>query len=374
MTSQFFVELETRGYLNRLGEEEETFGSNRKMLRKGRERKRLCVMPRWGRSFFTRLLHRDARAGIRVEAERVDPLVSSKDTNMSVKPASLKLSRDRLDPVRVTFLLAAHGLAGLGLFSFSWQAFAVFAALYIVTGMGITFGFHRLFTHRSFKVPKFLEILAALAGTLAMQGNIFRWVAHHRMHHAFSGQARDPHNASRGFWYSHMLWVLYVQKERDKIETLRPFARDIAADRLLMLMASDSFMVVLQVALAAALWAMGGWEIMLWGIFVRMVAVYHATWFVNSAAHKWGYRNYQDGDEATNCWWVSLLTFGEGWHNNHHAHSQAAPAGRKWWEFDATWQLIKLLRLLGLAHDIKLAPALALDPLAMPSPAFRKTA
>ncbi len=287
---------------------------------------------------------------------------------MSAQNRSLSHKVEKLDPVRVTFLAIAHVLAVVGLFNFTWNAFYAFLVMYAVTGLGITFGYHRLFTHRSFKVPKFIETLAALGGTLAMQGNVFRWVAHHRMHHAYSDKARDPHDASRGFWYSHILWVCYVDRQRDKVENLRPFARDIFADKTLMRMSSDTFMVAIQIMLLIGLWAIGGWQVMLWGVWVRMVAVYHATWFVNSAAHKWGYRNYRDADLATNCWWVSLLTFGEGWHNNHHAHSQVAPAGRQWWELDTTWQLIKLLRVLGLATDIKLPPALAFDPNAITAP------
>ncbi|HYX33953.1 MAG TPA: fatty acid desaturase [Oligoflexus sp.] len=270
--------------------------------------------------------------------------------------------REKIDFARVTFLVVAHILAIISLFNFSWQGLIAFLVLYAVTGMGITFGYHRLFTHRSFKVPKLLEVLSALAGTLAMQGNVMRWVAHHRMHHAFSDEGQDPHNSNRGFWYSHILWVCYANPERDRPEELRRFARDIAADKTLRMISSDGFMIALQAALCAFLWAVWGWQVMLWGVWLRMVAVYHATWLVNSAAHKWGYRNYKDGDRATNCWWVGLLTFGEGWHNNHHAHSNVAPAGRQWWELDVTWLLIKSLRSLGLATDVKTPPPLALDP------------
>ncbi len=275
---------------------------------------------------------------------------------------SLPDETERFDPARIAYLIVAHILAVVGLFNFTWQAFTAFFVLYIITGVGITFGYHRLFTHRSFKVPRPLEIFSALAATLAMQGNILRWVVHHRMHHAYSDKSRDPHDATRGFWYSHIVWVCQHEKHLANATEVRRFGRDITADPVLMLMSTDTFMVALQVLLGAGLWIFGGWEVMLWGIWVRVVAVYHATWFVNSAAHKWGYRNYRDADSATNCWWVSLITFGEGWHNNHHAHSNVAPAGRKWWEFDMTWQLIKLLSVFGLATDIKLPPDIERDP------------
>jgi len=281
---------------------------------------------------------------------------------MGVRSKFLPQGLEKFDFARIAFLAIAHVLAVVGLLNFTWDGLLAFLILYVVTGMGITFGFHRLFTHRSFKVPKFLEVLAALAGTLAMQGNLLRWVAHHRMHHAFSDEGADPHNASRGFWYSHILWVCYANGERDRPKKLRRFARDVAGDRVLMLISSDSFMVCLQAVLLAVLWSVWSWQVMLWGIWVRMVAVYHATWLVNSAAHKWGYRNYQDGDQATNCWWVGLLAFGEGWHNNHHAHRNVAPAGRQWWELDITWFFIRFLRFLGLATEVRIPPALKLDP------------
>lgn len=271
------------------------------------------------------------------------------------------------DPLRIAYLIAAHAFAVFALFHFTWPAFIAFFVLYIITGMGVTFGYHRLFTHRSLKVARPIEIFAALAATLAMQGNLLRWVVHHRMHHAYSDRPRDPHNSTRGFWYSHILWVCQYESSLLSEKEIRRFGRDIAADPVLNFMSSDTFMVALQVLLAALLWGFFGFEVMLWGIWVRMVAVYHATWLVNSAAHKWGYRNYASGDSATNCWWVSLVTFGEGWHNNHHAHASAAPAGRKWWELDPTWQLIKLLSLLGLASDIKLPPDIRQDPSALVS-------
>lgn len=263
---------------------------------------------------------------------------------------------EELDWGIIVFLTVAHILAIVGLFNFSWKALAAFGIFYVISGMGITFGFHRLFTHRSFKVPKWIEYIAAFAGTLALQGSVLKWVAHHRMHHAFSDASKDPHDSSRGFWYSHLFWTCYNDPNRDDFAVQKKFARDIASDRVLLFMSSDSFLIGAQLVLGIALWYFFGLEVMLWGIWVRLVALYHATWFVNSAAHLWGYRNYEVGDRATNCWWVGLITFGEGWHNNHHAFSNVAPAGHRWWEIDTTWMLIKTLSWVGLARDIKLPP------------------
>lgn len=264
---------------------------------------------------------------------------------------------ERIDWGVLGFLTFAHILAIVGLFHFSWRSFAAFAVLYVVSGVGITFGFHRLFSHRSFKVPKWIEYVAAVAGTLALQGSLMKWVAHHRLHHAFSDKEKDPHDSNRGFWFSHILWTFYSDKSLERLKFRRKFSRDIAADPVLVFLSTNFFVVASQLTLAAGLWIFGGWEMMLWGIWVRVVAVYHATWFVNSAAHKWGYRNYEAQDSAKNCWWVGLVTFGEGWHNNHHAYANVAPAGHRWWEIDVTWMLIKTLRFFRLATDVNVPPA-----------------
>ena len=272
------------------------------------------------------------------------------------KGRSAPLGNEKLDWGIILFLAVAHILAIISLVNFSWKAFTVFVVLYVISGLGITFGFHRLFTHRAFKVPKWIEYVAAFAGTLALQGSVLKWVAHHRMHHAFSDNDRDPHDSTRGFWFSHLFWTCYNDPARDDMKIQRKFARDIAADPVLVFMSKDSFSIGAQVLLATGLWYVFGWEIMLSGVALRLVALYHATWFVNSAAHLWGYRNYDVGDRATNCWWVGLITFGEGWHNNHHAFSNVAPAGHRWWEIDTTWMLIKALSWVGLVRDIKLPP------------------
>ncbi|MES2744046.1 MAG: fatty acid desaturase [Bdellovibrionota bacterium] len=263
---------------------------------------------------------------------------------------------ESLDWGIISFLSLVHILAITAFFFTSWNAFFAFLALYVVSGMGITFGFHRLFTHRSFKVPKWIEYIAALAGTFALQGSVLKWVAHHRMHHAFSDHDKDPHNSTRGFWYSHIFWTCYNDPSRDDPKVLKKFARDIAADPVLLFMSSDAFLIGSQIVLGSLLWIFGGFEVMMWGVWVRLAALYHATWFVNSAAHLWGYRTYDVNDSATNNWWVGLLTFGEGWHNNHHAYSDVAPAGHRWWEVDTTWMLIKTLSFFGLATHIKLPP------------------
>jgi sn-1 stearoyl-lipid 9-desaturase len=131
------------------------------------------------------------------------------------------------------------------------------------------------------------------------------------------------------------------------------FTKDIADDRFYQFL--ENYFFLIQLVLAGGLYLLGGWPFVIWGVFVRLVLVYHCTWFVNSATHKFGYRTYESGDRSTNCWWVALLTYGEGWHNNHHAFQYSARHGLKWWEIDATWMMIQVLQALGLAQKVKVA-------------------
>lgn len=254
----------------------------------------------------------------------------------------------------ISFLAFCHILGFAALFTVTVPALVTFFVMYVITALGITLGFHRYFTHRAFKAPRWLEVVMALMGSLSLQGSLFEWVGHHRMHHAHSDTPKDPHNSGRGFWYSHIGWLFYVVPEFDDDQNLRRFARDISHDKLLMAMSNMWFLIGLQVFVGLIFLATMGWAGVLWGVFARLVFVYHVTWLVNSAAHMWGYRTFDAGDRATNCWWVGLLALGEGWHNNHHAFGNVAQTGYKWWEFDFTWQVIKFFRFMGWATDLKL--------------------
>jgi stearoyl-CoA desaturase (delta-9 desaturase) len=176
------------------------------------------------------------------------------------------------------------------------------------------------------------------------------------MHHAFVDTPKDPHNSRRGFWWSHIGWMCMHDPSLHDYAKMRKFARDIAADPYMMWLAGEWPQILLQVALGLVLLGVGGWSYLIWGIFVRCAVVYHVTWFVNSATHKWGYRTYETDDLSSNNWWVGILAFGEGWHNNHHAYPDVAPAGHRPGEFDLTWQVIKLMKYAGLATEIKLPP------------------
>lgn len=259
----------------------------------------------------------------------------------------------RFNTPTFVFMVALH-IGALFAFlpsNFSWAAVGLALFLHWVTGcLGVTLGWHRLVSHRSFQTPKWLEYFLVLCGTLSLQRGPIWWVGLHRHHHLYSDQAVDHHDSNKGFWWSHILWMFYEVPAEKEVPR---FTKDIADDPFYRF--CDQYFLVLQIALGIALYLIGGWSFVVWGIFARLVAVYHCTWFVNSATHMFGYRTYDAGDKSTNCWWVALLTYGEGWHNNHHAFQYSARHGLKWWEIDITWMTIRVLQFLGLATKVKLA-------------------
>jgi len=263
----------------------------------------------------------------------------------------------RPDWVIIGFMVVVHAIALLGFLpaNFSWGAVGVAVFLHWVTGgLGITLGFHRLVTHRSFQVPKWLEYFFVLCGTLAMQGSPIEWIGMHRMHHVYSDTTPDPHDSNRGFWWSHMGWMLFDVPMQSEVPR---YTKDIKDDPVYKFL--DKYLLLPQIILGIILYLIGGWSFVIWGIFVRMVTVFHCTWLVNSATHMWGYQSHESDDKSRNCWWVALLTYGEGWHNNHHAYQYSARHGLQWWEVDLTWMTIRFLQMLGLATKVKLADSKA---------------
>ncbi|MBD1847052.1 fatty acid desaturase [Cyanobacteria bacterium FACHB-63] len=261
-------------------------------------------------------------------------------------------SKSSLNWIVLLYVLAIHIGALFVLLpgNFRWSAVGLMLFLYWITGgLGITLGWHRLVTHRSFQTPKWLEYFFVFCGTLSLQGSPIEWIGLHRNHHAHSDQEPDQHDSGKGFWWSHMLWMFYDIPAKAEVSRL---TKDISNDRVYQFF--DKYFFHIQVAFAVLLYLMGGWSFVVWGVFFRLVFVYHCTWFVNSATHKFGYRTYDTDDRSTNCWWVALLTYGEGWHNNHHAYQYSARHGMKWWEFDMTWMTIRFLQAIRLARKVKL--------------------
>jgi sn-2 palmitoyl-lipid 9-desaturase len=240
---------------------------------------------------------------------------------------------------------------------FSWSAIGVALLLHwLFGGIGICLGYHRMLSHRSFRVPQWLEYIIVTLGALAIQGGPTFWVSGHRQHHAHTEHVdKDPYSAQRGFWWSHMQWILCPQPEFFDANIYQKFAPDLMRNAYYRWL--DRNFLLLQVPLGLLLYALGGWSFVLYGIFVRSILLWHSTWLVNSASHLQGYRTFESNDGARNLWWVSLLTYGEGWHNNHHAFPHVAKSGYRWWEVDVTWWAIALLQKLGLAKKVVMYPA-----------------
>lgn len=252
----------------------------------------------------------------------------------------------------VAGLIFLHGGALLGLFTFNWAAFLVFMVFFWLTaGLGMTLCYHRLLTHKSFQCPKTLEYVLAFLGSLNSQGGPISWVATHRYHHGNSDTNDDCHSPRHGFWWSHLLWFVYRSPIlEDKQFTVR-YAPDLVKDPFYRFL--ERYGWAGQWLLGGLLLIWGGIPFVIWGIFVRTIAALHMTWFVNSATHRWGYQTFQTKDGSRNLWWVGLLSFGEGWHNNHHAFQSSAAHGLRWWEVDATYWTIRLLSMFRLAYNIR---------------------
>jgi len=238
-------------------------------------------------------------------------------------------------------------------------------SLYVVTGMGVTVGYHRLFTHKSFKTGPIVTSILGVLGSMAAEGPILTWVAHHRCHHQHSDREQDPHSPHghgsgvlgivRGFFMSHVGWM-FLGNRRD----ISHYVADLEADPLVRRL-SKLFLVWMAVSLAlpaliGGLISMSWWGAFLglvWGGLIRIAVVHHITWSVNSVCHLWGTRPFRSHDESRNNAIVGVLALGEGWHNNHHAFPTSARHGLKWWQLDTSYLVIKALEKLGLAWGVK---------------------
>jgi fatty-acid desaturase len=274
---------------------------------------------------------------------------------MSIAPLHSNVSRySKVSLLTCGVLTWFHIQAAVALFEFSWTRLLVALTLYwISVGLGISMGYHRLHTHRGFKTFKLFEYFLAICGTLTLEGGPLFWVATHRLHHQYSDQAEDPHTPRvNGFW-AHIGWIIFGEAHHNDTARMARYAPDLAKDPFYRWLTTYHWVPL--TTLGLVLLAVGGWALVNWGIFLRVVVGMHSTWLVNSATHMWGHRRFATSDDSRNVWWVALLTFGEGWHNNHHAHPTSARHGLAWYELDATWIELKLLRALGLVWDIRVA-------------------
>ena len=260
-------------------------------------------------------------------------------------------SKNRLNWAITPVLLLFHIGAVVALFFFSWSALFLAIFLYWVTGgLGLGVCYHRLLTHRSFETPKWFEYFLTVCGVTALEGGPLLWVATHRKHHQFADKEGDPHSPRDGKWWAHVGWILVGHALRQDVATLKRYVPDLAEDPVHVWL--TKYHLVPTAVLGVVLYAIGGFPFVLWGIFLRTVVGLHATWLVNSVSHIWGSRRFDTRDTSTNNWWVALLSFGDGWHNNHHAYPVSARHGLKWYEYDLNWYTIWALGQLGLVSHI----------------------
>ena len=285
------------------------------------------------------------------------------DTKAEPRSDGKDAGENGIDWPTLIWIAGMHLAALAAPFYFTWSGLAICLFLCWVTGcLGVTLGYHRLLTHGSFVTSKPVRWFFAFVGGISGEGSAIVWVANHRKHHAFSDQEGDPHSPRDGGLWSHVLW-LFPQHSKAEVDAhVKRWAPDLAKDSGVIFF-HKTFLLwhfVIGGGLLATGWAIYGPETgvswLLWGLAVRMVYVFHVTWFVNSATHIWGYRNYETTDDSRNLWWVGLLAFGEGWHNNHHAFQRMAAHGHKWWEFDMTYWVILAMERMGLAWNVVHTP------------------
>lgn len=281
----------------------------------------------------------------------------------------------RIEWLYTISIVVVHLLALLALLPwlFSWTGLIVMIVGIHVFGQGITICYHRLLTHRSFAVPLWLEHIFVIIALCCAQDTPARWVATHRYHHNHSDERPDPHSPLVSFLWGHMGWLMYRNAETQSLSGFQKYAVDLLRDPFYMKLEKNRFLQVwIYLAQTIPFYIAGaligyltaatgqginaalqmGLSLVVWGVFVRTVAVWHITWSVNSLSHMFGYRTYETGEESTNNWLVALLTVGEGWHNNHHHDPASACNQHRWWEWDISYYEIKLLEKLGLAWKV----------------------
>ncbi len=258
---------------------------------------------------------------------------------------------EKLQWTTITAVAVLHILAIGAFFTFSWQNLFVFTVLWWVAGsLGIGLAYHRLLTHRGFKTPKWVEYILTFFATLALQSGPLAWVTTHRIHHAFTETENDPHSPRDGTYWSHIGWIFKGEAQNHDMATHQRYSPDLVKDKVLVFM--DKYFWVSTVLVSVLLYAIGGFSMILWGVALRIVWGWHTTWLVNSATHLWGTRRFETRDDSRNNGLIAAITFGEGWHNNHHAYPRSAKHGLKWYEIDVNWIQIRILEKLGLASDV----------------------
>ncbi|OVA15950.1 Fatty acid desaturase [Macleaya cordata] len=256
-----------------------------------------------------------------------------------------------LDAINLGIVVLEHIAILFAPFNFSWDAFWVAVILHMVTSFGITLSYHINLTHKSFKLPKWLEYLFAYCGLHAGEGHPIYWISYHRYHHQFTDTDRDPHSPIEGFWFSHVNWLFDHSYINEKCGGEANNVMDLQKQAYYRFLQSTYYLHLL--GLGLLLYVVGGFPYVIWGMGVRMAIAHQSACLVNSVCHTWGQKPWNTKDLSKNNWLMGLIAFGEGWHNNHHAFEFSARHGLEWWQIDVTWYLVKLLEYLGLATDVK---------------------
>jgi stearoyl-CoA desaturase (Delta-9 desaturase) len=258
---------------------------------------------------------------------------------------------------------AVHAVAVIGVFwlGWSWTGFALAIALYYVRMFGVTGGYHRYFSHRTYRTSRAFQFFLAVLAQSSLQKGALWWAAHHRTHHKYSDTPQDPHSfRDYGFWYSHVGWILAKETEETDTKKISDLTRYPELRFL------NKWHVIPGVALAVALYFIGGAHALIWGFFVSTTLLWHGTFTINSLSHIFGKRRYPTSDDSKNNWLLALVTMGEGWHNNHHHYQRSCRQGFFWWELDLTFYVLKALALVGIVWDVQTPPAKIVDGTAKP--------
>ena len=234
----------------------------------------------------------------------------------------------------------------------NWTDLALLVAFNLLAGLGVTVGYHRMLTHRSFQPHPVVKFIFLVFGSMAVEGPALEWAATHIKHHAHADREGDPHSPVEGFWHAHMGWMFNRSFADPNI-----YCRNLVKDPIVVFV-SRTFIFWVFLSLAIP-FAIGGWTGLLWGGLVRIFLTHHITWSVNSVCHTFGKREFETRDQSRNEWIVGLLGLGEGWHNNHHAFPRSAFHGLHWWQFDLSGYVIWTLERVGLVHDVyRVSPAM----------------
>lgn len=243
------------------------------------------------------------------------------------------------------------------LVDFRWAYVVLCLALYAVRMFFVTAGYHRYFSHRSFKTSRAFQFVLAFMAMSSVQKGVLWWAAHHRWHHRYSDTEEDLHSPIRfGFWWSHVGWILSDTYDKTELHLIRDFAKYPELRWL------DRNHWVPPVTLAVSLFLIGGWGALVWGFFLSTVLLWHGTYTINSLSHIIGRRRYPTTDTSRNNWWLAIITLGEGWHNNHHFYMASVRQGFFWWEVDVTFYVLKMLSWARIVWDLRLPPPHILQP------------